>query len=151
VDDPNPFGKGLHGARFSAQFNMALILKEGEEAYRKVFDPKWVKECLNCQEIKQIMKKIQIFQDDELDQYFPNQCVTVVDLEAKDGRQFAKRIDFPYGEPENPIGIEGIIKKFRLLSSGKIGQSKQERIIDAVLNLERLSEVRGLLQDLTCD
>jgi len=150
VDDPKPFDKGLQGARFSAQFLLALILKEGRSALNNLFDSKWVEERLiDDIEIKQLMNKVKIIQDEDLDKFFPLKCVSLVEIETMWGAKFVEKVDYPLGEPEKPLDFDKIREKFIFLTSSKLSQKNQKKVIEAVCNFESLDSVKLLMNILS--
>ena len=50
-------------------------------------------------------KKIQVSSDDELSAAFPGVQAAIVTIKTKDG-EYTDRVDFPKGEPENPLTDE---------------------------------------------
>ncbi|MBO4513485.1 MAG: MmgE/PrpD family protein, partial [Victivallales bacterium] len=47
-------------------------------------------------------RKVQVCADDELSRAFPKLQSAIVDIHTAD-RTFTERVDFPKGEPENPL------------------------------------------------
>jgi 2-methylcitrate dehydratase PrpD len=58
-----------------------------------------------------------------------------------------RRVDFPKGEPENPISNEELIRKFlQLTTYAKRSKSDTKKIIDIIWNLEeKIEELFSLI------
>ena len=54
-------------------------------------------------EITELTKKINVRADDELSKAFPAIQGAVVTVKTSDGKEYTERVDFPKGEPENPM------------------------------------------------
>ena len=54
-------------------------------------------------EITELTKKINVCADDELSKAFPAIQGAVVTVKTSDGKEYTERVDFPKGEPENPM------------------------------------------------
>lgn len=50
-----------------------------------------------------ILQKIHVESDDELSAMFPDVQAAIVHITKTDGSVLTKRVDFPKGEPENPL------------------------------------------------
>ena len=72
-----------------------------------------------------------------------------VGVTDRQGRTFTKRTDFPYGHHFNPIKDDDLIKKFRdcvAFSPRPIPAADVERVIEAVLQLEDVSDIREIIK-----
>src|SRR5581483_6683527 len=114
VDDPQPWasGKGIIGPHYSAQFQLALTLCRGEAGLWRSFDDAEVMRELDAPDILRVMQRITIVHDDSLNSSWPVGWGSVLDVECVDGRTLSLRIDLPRGEPENPLSVEEIRRKF---------------------------------------
>ncbi len=73
---------------------------------------------------------------------FPNK----VFITMRDGKVFEKEILDPKGHPNNPLSREEIEDKFRSACAGLLAKSRQDRVIDDVWNLERVSDLGAMMQ-----
>ena len=69
---------------------------------------------------------------------FPKKSECLVKILTIDGHMISKKINFPIGEPENPISQEELILKFKSLGrfSG-LCQYEIDNILDNVFNIEQ--------------
>ena len=63
-----------------------------------------------------------------------------VDIATKDGRTFTEDVALPKGEPENPMTWEEITGKFTSLAEESLGRSGARRVLEAVGELEQLTD-----------
>mgnify|MGYP000957146481 FL=1 len=148
VDDKEPWleEKGLYGSRFSAQFNTAVALLEGEEGIMKLFDKQYVRQMLDNPALRDMVQKTDVIYDKELDKEFPNKWATIVEIETVNGERLTDRVDYPKGEPEYPMNRQELRNKFTKLT-GMAGLSKeqQEKAEKLCFELETLPDIRSLV------
>lgn len=83
--------------------------------------------------IKDLLKKISIEGDPKLSALMPQKRSAILKLRTNDGSIHEKRVDYPKGEPENPMSMDDIEKKFVDLSDYAGIPGKQSReILDIV-------------------
>jgi len=143
VDDPQPWkgGKGLHGPRFSAQFQLALAVCEGEEGLWSSYDEHFVLEKLNDRRVRRMMRKIRVIHDRDLDGLWPKATPAVVEIETASGERFSKRILLPKGEPQNPLTQQETERKFDLCTARVFSQRRRAAIISGIRKFEEFEDV----------
>ena len=149
VNDPVPWegNKGLQGTRFSTQFNIAVALLHGRQGLWNLLDKKYPFEYRDSAEIRGIMKKIEVIPDAELDLNFPDQWSTVIEIELAGGKRLSRRVDYPTGEPENPMDQPMLAEKFRSLTSlAGWSEAKSGGLIPVVYGLDKAKSLAGLLE-----
>jgi 2-methylcitrate dehydratase PrpD len=62
---------------------------------------------------------------------------------TKNGQKYTTRIDYPKGDPENPLSWDELINKFRNLVSPVFSAAKQNKIIDGVRSLEQEDDLNS--------
>jgi 2-methylcitrate dehydratase len=103
----------------------------------KIMDPR----------IREQLHKVHVVADPEIEKVFPALQRVVVTIKTTDGKEFTKRLDYPTGDPRNPVSDKGIEEKFAALADPVMSKSAQQKLIDAVWNLEKIgkaSELMGL-------
>ena len=68
-----------------------------------------------------------------------------MEIKIKDGRQLAKRCDFPPGTPRNPISEEELLEKYRSCASLALAEKEIEESIGLLTDLERADKIGRLL------
>ncbi|OGV96892.1 hypothetical protein A2W24_03745 [Microgenomates group bacterium RBG_16_45_19] len=147
VDDPSPWGKGFYGPRYSVQFNVALAITEGKAGLKKALEnEKFLEEKLNDPQVRSLMKRITVVIHRSLDKEFPRKWSTIVEVRTANGEKYCSRVDFPKGEPENPMTQEELWEKFKILATEVLGKWKVDKIIEEVCNLERIGNITELTE-----
>lgn len=123
--------KNLEEAKFSLSFCIAFLLKKGAITFTNMGEKD-----LNDLAIKEMMKKIKIQIDTELEKEFPKKRPSRVVITLKDGRRLQASTSYRKGDPENPLQKKELIQKFNVLSQGRILPERQKKIIDWVLAIE---------------
>jgi len=126
---------GLAG-KFSTYYCAALALAEGaagENMFtdRRVLDPKMVA----------LRKKVKArivpgFKDTE----------ARVTLTTKGGKKYSAYVDIPKGDPRNPPSDQELESKFRTLAPVVLSESRMNRLVEAIWNLEKLKDIRQLIR-----
>ncbi len=87
--------------------------------------------------------KVQLVPDAELEKLIPLR-VAVVELTLNDGTKLSERVEHVRGTPENPMSREEVVAKARELMGPVLGAEQASRLIDQVLVLETLKNIREL-------
>ena len=90
--------------------------------------------------IRNILNKIEVVADEEFERLFPKKQCAEVTIELKDGAKYSKRLDFPQGDPRNPMTKAQLETKFNSLASTVFDEPKRKRLLDACYNLERFDD-----------
>jgi len=95
--------------------------------------------------IRAQLRKVEVVADAEIEKVFPALQRVIVKITTTDGREFTKQLDYPKGDPRNPLSDREIEEKFAALAEGVLKKEEQKRLIDAVWNLEKLGSVTELM------
>ena len=87
--------------------------------------------------------KVQLIGEDDLEKLIPKR-VAIVEVTLKDGTVLSERVESVRGTPENPMSREEVVAKARDLIAPVLGAKKSEALIDKLLNLENVKDVREL-------
>ena len=99
--------------------------------------------------IRAQLNKVKVIADPEIEAVFPElQRVRVV-VRTTDGREFEKQLDYPKGDPRNPLTDDEIAGKFAALAEGIATPADVERLRAAVNRTEEFDDVRELMAELT--
>jgi 2-methylcitrate dehydratase len=96
---------------------------------RKIMDPR----------IREQLHKIVVVADHEIEKVFPALQRVIVKISTVDGRTFEKQLDFPKGDPRNPLTDREVEEKFEALAEPVLSKAARQRIIDATWKLERFA------------
>ena len=101
--------------------------------------------------IRAQLKKVEVVADPEIEKVFPQLQRVVVTIHTTDGRQFVRQLDYPKGDPRNPLTDREIEEKFDALAEPVLSEAARKRVVDSVWNLEKRAAVSALMQLLKAD
>ena len=106
---------------------------------------------INDATIRAQLNKIVVVADPEIERVFPALQRVVVKIITLNGREFEKQLDFPKGDPRNPLSDAEIEEKFTALADPVMSKSAQKVVKDAVWNLEKVPSISALMESLRAD
>lgn len=127
-------------AKFNLPFCVASALRFGH-AHLADFSP----ERIRNPEIIQMMQKIRIQSDPELSAVYPRKWPARVEIIKRSGERLIGAIEYPKGDPENPLSESEVVEKFKSLTRGLIADDWADTLCQRVLSLERTPDVSALL------
>jgi 2-methylcitrate dehydratase len=101
--------------------------------------------------IRAQLKKVEVVADPEIEKVFPALQRVIVNITTTAGRKFSKQLDYPKGDPRNPLSDAEIEEKFRALAAGVLSAKAQDKLIDAIWNLEKCGSVAKLMALMKAD
>jgi 2-methylcitrate dehydratase PrpD len=117
-------------ADHSLPYCVAVALVDGEYTLRQLDEPRWT-----MPDVKAMLAKVRCVHDPALDGGFPARRPARITVVTCDGSRYEKQVDFPKGDPRDPMTDEDIAAKFRRLSAGVLGAEAQELVIERALDL----------------
>jgi 2-methylcitrate dehydratase PrpD len=130
----------LH-ARLSIQYGIASILARGKAGLQE-----YTEEAIKDPKVHEIAKKITIEIDPEIQKLYPNPRSMIVQIKDKKGNIYSSRVDYPKGDPENPMTDEELTDKFIDVTEGVISKKRQAEIIENTLHGSHDAPVRSLMK-----
>jgi len=124
-------------AQFSMPFGAAIAL-----LYRKAGLEEFQLSKIRSEKVKQMMRSVECIVDPDLDRTFPKQWCATAEILTKDGKRYFTKIEYPKGDPENPVSWEEMIEKFYNLSSRFLTKERRLKIVDEVKRLEKIQDLR---------
>ena len=101
--------------------------------------------------IRAQLKKVEVVADPEIEKVFPALQRVIVNITTSDGRSFTKQLDYPKGDPRNPLSDQEIEEKFSALAEGVLSPGAQKKLKDAIWNLEKSNSVSKLMALMKAD
>jgi 2-methylcitrate dehydratase len=101
--------------------------------------------------IRAQLRKVEVVADPEIEKVFPALQRVIVNINTTDGRSFHKQLDYPKGDPRNPLTDQEVEEKFSALAEGVLSSAAQKRVKEAVWNLERVGSVSELMALMEAD
>ena len=126
-------------AQFSMPFGAALAL-----LYGKAGLDEYTEANLKSPRLRELMSRVLCVADPELDKVYPKQWPASVEIITKDERKLSTKINYPKGDPENPLSWEELIQKFNHLSAPVFSEDRRAEIISRVRSLETEPSISSL-------
>ncbi len=98
--------------------------------------------------IRAQLNKVKVIADPEIEAVFPELQRVKVVIQTTDGREFEKKLDYPKGDPRNPLTDAEIAGKFAALAEGIATPDDVQRMQAAVECAEDFDDVRELMGEL---
>jgi 2-methylcitrate dehydratase len=142
LSDPSKYDpRSKETADHSLPYVIAAVLVDrqvtpAQFTMQKIMDPT----------VRAQLKKVVVVADPEIEKVFPALQRVVVTIRTTDGKEFTKQLDYPKGDPRNPLTDREIEEKFAALAGRVMGKAAQKKVRDAVWNLEKLDTVGGLMK-----
>ena len=118
---------------------------------RQVTPAQFTMEKIMDAKIRAQLHKVEVVADPEIEKVFPALQRVIVNIDTTDGRSFQKQLDYPKGDPRNPLTDQEIEEKFAALADGVLTNAAQQRVKDAIWNLERVGSVSELMALMEAD
>jgi 2-methylcitrate dehydratase PrpD len=87
--------------------------------------------------------KVQLVPDADLEKLIPVR-VAVVEVTLSDGTLLSERVEHVRGTPENPMTRDEVVAKARELMTPVLGAEKCSKLIERVLGLDAVKDIREL-------
>lgn len=114
-------------------------------AERQVTPVQFTMEKIMDPRIRAQLQKVEVVADPEIEKVFPALQRVIVRIDTSDGRSFSKQLDYPKGDPRNPLTDQEVEEKFSALAEGVLSAGAQKRVKETVWNLERVGSVSDLM------
>ena len=101
--------------------------------------------------IRAQLKKVEVVADPEIEKVFPALQRVIVNILTSNGSNYSRQLDYPKGDPRNPLTDAEIEEKFAALSDGVLSAGAQRKLKDAILNLEKVDSVSKLMALMKAD
>ena len=75
--------------------------------------------------IREQLKKIVVTADPDIEKLFPELQRVIVRIHTIDGREFTQQLDYPKGDPRNPLTDREIEEKFEALAEPVMSREAQ--------------------------
>ena len=119
------------------------MMKDGAAGIEQ-FAPK----AINDPVTRALMKKITVVPDAEIEKVHvenPAKLASKVIIRLKDGRVLERQVDFPKGDPDNPLSWEEAKDKFMHLAVPVYGEVKSRKLCELILHLEKAEDFAACL------
>ncbi len=101
-------------------------------------------EALGDDKVLALAKKVTWELDPAAEAVYPKAYPATLVATLNDGREVVSHVDYPRGDPENPVTMEEVVDKFNLLTENFFSQRKRKKIVGEVLRLEEIKDIRNI-------
>lgn len=98
---------GSYSAKMSIPYSTAAGFVFGKAGLQEFGE-----EIIKNPEVLSLAKKVKVLADENLSASFPKEQTAIVEIRTTDGRKFTERVDYPKGEPENPMTDKEFKEKY---------------------------------------
>ena len=132
---------GSYSAKMSIPYASAAGMIFGKAGLQEFSE-----ETVRRSDVLNLTKKFKVTADDELSSVFPGIQAAIVTIKTKDNT-YTERVDFPKGEPENPMSEEEFRSRYDgLMEYGEISVVVSDKVYETVYKTD--AKVEELLKDL---
>lgn len=115
---------GINSAKMSIPYSIAVALITNSAGINE-FDNSHIQN----NKIRELTKKVKITADADLSKQVPEKRTAILTLTMEDGTVFSEKVDYPKGEPENPLSDKELCNKFFNLTKFAGKTSEESRLI----------------------
>jgi 2-methylcitrate dehydratase len=139
--DPSKYDpRSKETADHSLPYVIAAALAEGQVTPAQFEPDKIMDERIRAQ-----LDKVKVVADPEIEAVFPGLQRVIVTITTTDGRELTKQLDYPKGDPRNPLSDAEVEEKFDALAEPVLSDAARRRLKDAVWNLESAQSIAQLM------
>jgi 2-methylcitrate dehydratase PrpD len=135
--------RSIVDAQFSMPFGAAVAI-----IYGRAFLDQYSPENIASPRVRSLMRRIFCIESPEIEKEFPRKWPAEVEITTRDGRSYRSSIQYPKGDPENPLSWDEIIAKFNTLSSSVFSEGRCGAIVNRVRAIEEESNINLLMEAL---
>ena len=89
--------------------------------------------------IWEVIDKIKGEPSEEFEKMFPAKQPSKAVVKTTDGREFSEYLEYPKGDPREPMTIEDLDNKFNALSSELLDETRQKEIKEMIFNCDDMT------------
>ena len=119
------------GAQYSIPFCLAVAAIEGVEALLPMS-----RDLLGRPDLVRFARRVRLSVDPDLDPMFPAKAPACVVVETDRG-VFRKTVEFPLGDPENPMGLDALERKYERLTERHLPADRRRSLLAAITSLDQ--------------
>lgn len=141
----NPQPQNPYGCKFSIQYCVAAMLTFGAVGIEQ-----FAQDVINNTEVRDLMSRTKVIRDvaiEKIHQEDASKLASRLEVVCKDGTVHSMKVDYPKGDPDNPVTWEEAKAKFMHLAVPVYGQQQAGNLCSLIENLEECEDLaQGLAQ-----
>ena len=111
---------------------------------RQVTPKQFTQDRILADDIRAQLRKVEVVADPEIEAVFPELQRVHVTIETTDGRVLTRELDYPRGDPRNPLTDAEVEAKFAALAEPVLTAEGQDRLKEAIWSLDTPESVSSL-------
>ena len=132
--------QGAYSAKMSIPYSTAVALIYGKAGLQEFGE-----NVLNNPTVKALTKKVEVVANETYSRVFPEKQTAVLSIVVH-GKTYSERVDFPKGEPENPMSEEEFKSRYKNLM---VYDNVDKAVYEAIYNInEPNARIEELIRDL---
>ena len=96
-------------------------------------------EKLKDSRIWEVIDRIKGVPSKEFEKMFPEKQPSKVVIKTKDGKEYSEYLEYPKGDPREPMTMEDLDNKFNALSSDLLSEHRQKEIKEMIFDCEKMN------------
>jgi 2-methylcitrate dehydratase PrpD len=124
-------------AQFSMPFGATAALLYGKASLKE-----FQLSVIQSRPVREMMRKVDCVVDPQLDRTFPKQWRATAEILTEDDKCYSTTIEYPKGDPENPLSWEEMIERFHDLTGQIMKKDQRLKIVEAVKKLDGIKDIR---------
>jgi 2-methylcitrate dehydratase len=132
------YPKNKETADHSSYYLTAVVISDREVSPRQYSPDKF-----EDPRLRELNDKV-IFESDPSLDGFPRAGIS--EITTKQGMSYRKRVDYPRGDPRNPMTDQELEDKFRSMASEYMSEAQMKEVIDAVYKIDKLKDIGKLMK-----
>lgn len=126
-------------AQFSIPYAIAVAISKNRTG------PDEFKEsALGDPEVLELASKVTSEVDPAAEAVYPEKYPATLVATLKDGRTVTAHVEYPKGDPENPVSMDEVVEKFNYLTAKYFDQERRQKVVGTVMKLEEVKDVSAL-------
>ena len=113
---------------------------------RQITTNSFSEEKLKDPKIRAVINKIKGDASIEFEKMFPAKQPSRVIIRTNEDEEFSQYLEYPKGDPREPMTDEDIAEKFNALSSKVLNSERQKEIRDAIFNFEKIDTMKDFME-----
>ena len=128
-------------AQFSLPWTIAVAICKN-----KTGPVQFTEKSLDDPEVLELAAKVTWELDPEAEAVYPEYYPSTVVATLHDGREVTAHVDYPKGDPENPVSMDEIIAKFNMMTEKYMDQAKRDTFVAKVKKLEGIAGIAEVVE-----
>lgn len=141
----NPQPQNPYGCKFSIQYCVAAMLTFGAVGIEQ-----FAQNVIHNTEVRDLMSRTKVIRDAAIEKIHredASKLASRLEVVCKDGTVHSMKVDYPKGDPDNPVTWEEAKAKFMHLAVPVYGQQQAGKLCSLIENLEECEDLaQGLAQ-----